>query len=136
MDAVAGAVCARRLSAVDRGLQQENDLIDWPAIIKYADDAELQFISDETVWRNDPDLHDYGYAESDCLVDVSGTLYSLSYKVNGCINPQPAGRSMGLQEILGLVKAHAAQKGSCCVARLYAPTIADAFAIVASLDDA
>ena len=38
-----------------------------------------------------------------------------------------------LEEILGLVKAHAAQAGSCCVAKLYAPTIPDAYKIVQSL---
>jgi hypothetical protein len=43
---------------------------------------------------------------------------------------------MELQEILGLIKAHAAQKGSCCVAKLYAPTIVDAFKMVESLDEA
>jgi hypothetical protein len=43
---------------------------------------------------------------------------------------------MALLEILGLIKAHAAQKGSCCAAKLYAPTIREAFKIVESLDEA
>jgi len=42
---------------------------------------------------------------------------------------------MALNDFLGLVKAHAAQGGSCCVAKLHAPSIADAMAIVASLED-
>ena len=37
-----------------------------------------------------------------------------------------------LEEILGLVKAHAAQAGSCCVAKLYAPSIDEAFKIAKS----
>jgi hypothetical protein len=37
---------------------------------------------------------------------------------------------MKLTELLGMVKAHAAQSGSCCVAKLYAPTITEAFKIV------
>jgi predicted acylesterase/phospholipase RssA len=50
------------------------------------------------------------------------------------VEPRPSGESIALQVILGLIKAHAAQKGSCCVAKLYAPTIADAFKIIESLD--
>ena len=40
-----------------------------------------------------------------------------------------------LQEILGLVKAHAAQQGFCCVAKLYALSIVETLKIVESLNN-
>ena len=42
---------------------------------------------------------------------------------------------MPLHELLDLVKAHAANTGSCCAARLYAPDYPEAMKIVASLQD-
>ena len=41
---------------------------------------------------------------------------------------------MSLQAILGLIKAHAADTGACCVAKLYAPTLRDAFNMLDSLN--
>ena len=109
-------------------------MIHWPCIIKHSDDAELVYVSDQTVWDNDTDLHDFAYDESDLLIDSSGMIFGLTGREQGYVKPDPRGNSMALQDILGLIKAHAAQKGSCCVAKLYAPTIEEAFKIVASLE--
>ena len=112
-----------------------NHLDNWPCIIKHSDDAELVYVSNQAVWDNDIDLHDFEYDESDYLIDSSGRLFSLTARENGCVKPEPCGDAMALQDILGLIKAHAAQKGSCCVAKLYAPTIEEAFKIVASMNE-
>lgn len=110
--------------------------MDWPAIIKHSDDAELIYVTDQSEWDQDDDLHHFEYHESDYLVDSAGKIFSLTMRENERVRPQPRGKSMPLAEILGLIKAHAAQKGSCCVAKLYAPTIGEAFRIVESLNDA
>jgi len=110
-------------------------MVNWPAIIKYSNDPELIYVSDQTEWENDVDLYCFEYDESDCLIDSSGDIYALTKIDNKFINPEANGDSMSLEEILGLVKAHAAQKGSCCVAKLYAPTICNAFKIVGSLNE-
>jgi len=110
-------------------------LINWPAIIKHADDAELVYVADQSAWDNDADLHSFEYDESDYLIDASGNTFSLTTRVNQFIMPEPRNQAIALLDILGLVKAHAAQQGSCCVAKLYAPTIAEAFNIVASLQE-
>jgi len=110
-------------------------MLNWPCIIKYSDDAELTYVANQADWDNNADLYDLEYDESDFLIDSSGNLFNLTKRENKSVTPEPVGRSMSLNEILGLVKAHAAQKGSCCVAKLYAPTIAEAFRIVASLND-
>ena len=109
--------------------------MNWPCIIKHSDDAELVYVRDQSEWDNDADLHCFEYDESDCLIDSSGDIYTLTISGNKYVKPDARGDSMSLVEVLGLVKAHAAQKGSCCVAKLYAPTISDAFKIVASLNE-
>lgn len=109
--------------------------MNWPGIIKHSDDAELIYVRDQSEWDSDVDLHHFDYAEDDCLIDSSGDMYTLTVRSNNLVKPQANGHSMSLNEILGLVKAHAAQKGSCCVAKLYAPTITDAFKIVESLNE-
>ena len=113
----------------------KNPLLNWPVIIKHSDDAELTYISDQSEWDNDPDLHHFDFDISDYLIDSKGRLFNLTKREDEHIKPEASGRSMSLDEILGLIKAHAAQKGSCCVAKIYAPGIDEAFRIVASLED-
>lgn len=108
----------------------------WPCIIRHSGDAELVYVGSQAEWDGDVDYHGCDFDETDCLIDASGDIYTLNKAGNSYVKPTASGNSISLVEILGLVKAHAAQKGSCCVAKLYAPTISDAFKIVASLDDA
>lgn len=109
-------------------------MINWPVIIKYADDAELAYIDNQKKWDSESELHEFEYAVTDNLIDSLGCVYDLNNRDDGCIKPQANGKVVELKEILGLVKAHAAQSGSCCVAKLYAPTIREAYKIVESLD--
>lgn len=110
-------------------------MVTWPAIIKHSDDPELIYVSDQTEWENDVDLHYFEYDESDYLLDSTGKIYTLKKTKGFYASPEPNGDSKSLQEILGLVKAHAAQQGSCCVAKLYAPSIVEALKIVKSLNE-
>ena len=110
-------------------------MLNWPCIIKHSDDPELVYVRSQSDWDGDADLHAFEYADSDFLVDSSGNVYTLTLRRDGHARPEPTGRAMRLAEILGLVKAHAAHKGSCCVAKLYAPTITAAFGIVESMED-
>jgi len=109
--------------------------VNWPGIIKHLNDAELTYVSDQNEWDNDEDLHCFEYDESDYLVDSSGKIFSLTTRLDKYVKPEPRGESMTLHDILSLVKVHAAQSGSCCVAKLYAPTINEAFKIVESLNE-
>lgn len=110
-------------------------MICWPSIVKQSDDAELVYISNQAEWDKDTDLHDFEYDKSDFLIDSMGKVFDLTARENGYVKPEPSGDAMTLPEVLGLIKAHAAQKGSCCVAKLYAPTMEEAFKIVASLEE-
>jgi len=108
-------------------------LIKWPAIIKHSDDAELIYVSDQAQWDDDADLHSFEYDETDLLIDSSGCIFDISNRERGVVKIITNGDIIELKVILGLVKAHAAQSGSCCVAKLYAPTIREAYKIVESL---
>ena len=114
---------------------REHEALKWPCILKHSDDAELVFVNDQAEWDNDADLYRFEYDESDCLIDSSGNVHTLTNRINQHVRPEASGKSMSLEDILGLIKAHAALQGSCCVAKLYAPTISDAFEIVASLNE-
>ena len=109
-------------------------LIHWPAIIKHGDDPELTFVSNQSAWESDAERQAIDYDDSDSLIDSRGNVFTLSDWDNDRAAPKATGEVMALEEILGLVKAHASQAGSCCVVKLYAPSIADAFEIVRSFD--
>ncbi|MCW8934708.1 MAG: DUF4144 domain-containing protein [Gammaproteobacteria bacterium] len=109
-------------------------MINWPAVIKHSDDAELIHVRDQVQWDDDADLHSFDYNEADCLIDSTGCVFDITNKEAGIVRPSASELVLELKSILGLVKAHAAQSGSCCVAKLYAPTIEDAYKIVESLN--
>jgi len=116
-------------------MSMQNSSINWPAIVKYTDDAELTYFNGQTEWENNINLRLTDFEETDYLIDSSGAIYSLIQTENDNVIPKLTGNSKTLNEVLGLVKEHASQAGSCCVAKLYAPTIEDAFKIVQSLNN-
>ena len=111
-----------------------NKEINWPCIIKHSNDAELIYVSNQKEWDDDGNFHCFEYDEADSLIDSSGETYSLTTRLKQQVKPKLRGETMALQNILDLVKAHATLSGSCCSAKLYAPTISEAFNIVKSLD--
>lgn len=108
-----------------------NDKINWPAIISHGEDPELTFIPDQSAWAEF--ICDEDASTDDTLIDSTGHQYSI--KSSGSELILQVTEIITLSELLGLVKAHAASRGSCCVAKLYAPTIDEAMKIVASLED-
>ena len=108
-------------------------MINWPAIIKHSGDDELIYIRDQMQWDIETELHSFEYIVTDCLIDSSGHVFDLTNREDGVVRPKAKTDVIELKVILGLVKAHAAQSGSCCVAKLYAPTIQEAYKIVESL---
>lgn len=107
----------------------------WPGVIKHSSDAELTYVCDQATWDNDADLHHFDYDVSDYLIDSTGKLFSLTRREGKLVKPEPTARSMTLDDVLDIVRAHAAEKGSCCIAKIYAPSIEEAFKIVASLEE-
>lgn len=114
-----------------KGITMSELNIHWPAIIKYDDDDELGYVVDQQQWEQDTGLHQFQFDGSDVLIDSLGQVYSLTM-IENSVSINTTGEIKNLEEILGLVKAHAAQAGSCCVAKLYAPSIDEAFKIAKS----
>ena len=108
-------------------------IIRWPAVIKYTNDAELLFINSQDEWANDIAQPTTAFEPSDYLLDSTGNVFSLTIGLNHTVLTRFSNKTMSLDEVLGIVKAHAAQAGSCCVAKLYAPSIEEAFKMVKAL---
>jgi len=107
----------------------------WPALIRVEGDPELVFVRDRLAWQGESGRHVASFGDNDRLIDSTGRLFKPIARASGETGLQALEEKLSLAEVLGLVKAHAAQAGSCCVAKLWAPTIRDAFQIVESLDD-
>jgi hypothetical protein len=109
-------------------------LITWPAIIKYSGDAELAYIGTQAEWDADAHLHGFRVEQTDVLIDSNGEIYALSTVVNGTVLPEPTGKLASLEQVVELVRAHASQLGSCCVAKFSASSVREALRSVSALD--
>lgn len=105
-------------------------MITWPAIVKYAGEAELAYVEDQAAWDADAHLHGFRYEASDVLIDSNGATYALPNAAHGWVKPEPTGKSASLEEVIEMVRAHAAQMGSCCVAKFSASSIQEAFCAI------
>lgn len=108
-------------------------MISWPAVFKYADDPELDYYEDlEALEKEMLQTHLTNLAGG-YLLDSNGEVYTVSAIHNGKPELLGTGRSKTLEQVLGLVKAHAAHADHCCVAKLWAPTIPEALQIIHSI---
>ena len=110
-------------------------MIRWAVVVRMAGDAELIYVADQCDWDEDKGGCQPACAEGDVLLDASGRVYRLTRTVDGRVVPEATGATRTLIEVLGLVKAHAAQSGCCCVAKLHAASIRQAIEMVKSLDE-
>ena len=104
--------------------------ITFPVVIRHENDPELTYL------ENLKSLAGMGNDEidsTDTLIDVNGNTYSIEQDKPE--KPYTRTGNIDLKVFLGLVKAHAANRGSCCVAKLYAPDFIEAMKLVASLED-
>jgi hypothetical protein len=109
-------------------------LITWPAIIKYAGQAELAYVKDQAEWDADAHLYGFRYEKADVLIASNGEIYTLSNAANGSMRPAPTGKFASLEEVIEMVRAHASQMDSCCVAKFSASSIQEAVCAVSALD--
>jgi len=110
-------------------------MIRWPAILIVEGDPELVYVHDLADWENHPDAYVASRCDADLLIDSLGKVYELPGQAESKAALRPTGQIKSLEEILGLVKAHAASSGACCVAKLYAPSIEEAYRIARSVMD-
>jgi hypothetical protein len=115
-------------------MSQQTPSIAWPAIIKYAGQAELAYVKDQAAWDADALLYGFRNEKADVLIDSNGEIYTLSNVMNGSVRPEPACEVVLLEEVIEMVRAHAAQMGACCVSKFYASSIYEAVCAVSILD--
>jgi len=112
----------------------KSERIIWPAILKYKGENELAYISGQSDWDSDADLHVFAYETDDQLIDSQGFIYSLNSRKNNLVVPEQTNRSLPLPDVCELIKAHLSEQGSCCVSKLFASSIEEAFAMMHSSD--
>lgn len=109
--------------------------IQWPILIKYANYEELGYVADASAWEREVGPQGAYLNPDDVLVDSAGISFSASDAADGQKVLQRSQANINLDEILNWVRAHASMQGHCCVAKLYAASIAEVFGILKSLDD-
>lgn len=104
-------------------------MIHWPAVIKLSGEDELIFLPDLESLHTNAHLKDIRFKHDDHLYDSHGREFLVDQ--SNLDDPAPTGRYLSLEESIQLVRLHAAQDGACCIAKLNAHSIADAFALLA-----
>lgn len=97
--------------------------VNWPAVLKYAGDSELVYVSGEQAWAEDTDLHALGYQEEDVLIDSKGMLFVPQALASQQAALIPTGRQLTLTEMLSYVQLHQSCSGFCCAAKSNFATI-------------
>jgi len=104
----------------------------WPAIIKYAEEDELTYISDLEEWNSDADLHFFEYEHLDILIDSLGLIHHLNNRNGAFVIPESTENTIDLGHAISIVKAHFSSLGACCAAKLAARSVAELLELVGS----
>ena len=104
--------------------------IHWPAILHYDNDPELEYLENETAWHQAITSFDNTFEAHDRLIDSEGQVFLCTQLIQTVAGNTESKEQLKLETVLGLIKAHLADTGSCCVAKTYAPTIRDAIRIL------
>lgn len=106
-------------------------MIRWPAVIQYAGQAELAYVADAASWQQQAG---HRYRRDDRLIDADGRCYRLDQRAQDQAQPQAEAEPLTLAQATALLRAHTAQQGECCSAKLHATSIAQAWQATASAD--
>jgi hypothetical protein len=103
-------------------------MIKWPALLSFTGDPELEFIENQQAW--DLCLADYAghFVEGDQLIDSQGLSYQLTPCGSCVTDVEP--RSRSLEQIIDLIQAHSFAENKVCVAKISAPNIPTAIALL------
>jgi len=115
-----------KLSDPEKIMPLSQQVIQWPAAIHYDNDAEMQLVENVARWQQISNSRQDTFEVEDYLVDSHGQVFFFSLDSAGNTLLNCTDKKLSLEKVLGLVKAHLADQGSCCVAKLYAPSIRDA----------
>ena len=111
-----------------------DSMINWPAVIKHDNEDELIYIESLQQWQQDEEMLLYIFTPRDVLIDVSGNIYSLPDLQQSIDSAKCLGQA-STDNIMELVRAHAALSNQCCIEKLGANDISQALAIVRQLSE-
>lgn len=109
-------------------------MITWPVIIKHDGEDELIYVKSLSDWQADEEMLLYIFTERDVLIDSKGKVFSLPLLQKN-IHSEDYLATCNLDNVIELLKAHAAIMGQCCVEKIQTNSIADAIELVASIND-
>ncbi len=109
--------------------KQHKNTVQWPAILKLHGADELIHIQTHGAWISGLHLQVTHLTGDDYLIDSSGQRFDLPQTRNGNFNAN--GDRLSLQQVIQLVRMHAAQDGACCVSKLHANSIEEAIGMIA-----
>ncbi|WP_122034742.1 DUF4144 family protein [Aliivibrio sp. EL58] len=93
-------------------------MVVWPAIVKFEGDSELDYISSESEWKIESELHYLGYQDKDILVDSTGAIFSLNDPINNMTKIISTNKTITMDILLELIKEHQSSLGLCCAAKV------------------
>ncbi|MDN3652301.1 DUF4144 family protein [Thalassotalea ponticola] len=109
-------------------------MINWPAIIKHDGEDELIYIANREQWLNDEEMLLYFFTDADVLIDSLGQVFSLP-EVQSNIDSANVLAVATVDQIMELVRAHAALLAHCCVAKIGADNTEQAIELVKSMSE-
>lgn len=109
-------------------------MITWPVIIKHDGEDELIYLNSLHDWQNDEEMLLYIFTERDVLIDSLGKVFSLP-QLQLDIHCEQYLAVASVENVLELLRAHAALLGECCIAKMHTTSVAEAIELVGSLGD-
>lgn len=95
------------------------DVLTWPVLIKHEGNDELSYVASLQQWQDDPELHAYAYQDADCLIDVQGNIFELSYnRDTNTVTINHAHKQVSLTRFSELVQMHLAVLAQCCLSKV------------------
>lgn len=108
--------------------------IAWPVLLKYQGDDELLYLDNHAQWEANG-LSRAHFQPDDQLIDVFGNIYLLNHREHQMLQPIKTGEQLTLKALNGLVKAHAAQIGQCCIEKILLSSFDEAMRAVATMQE-
>ena len=106
-------------------------MTNWPALLQYAGQAELEYVADARHWQQLARSHHLRFHRDDRVIDSEGKCYR-PVQHSDHVELQALGTHITLTEAIALIRHHEAAGGQCCVAKFSAASIAEC---VAALGD-
>lgn len=101
-------------------------MVVWPAVLKYEGDQELSVVADRHSWESDADLHCFGFQPGDVLIDSTGQVFRPVSLRPGETCLEMSQKTMRLDDVVELIKAHQSCLGACCAAKVAFGSVAEA----------